>query len=59
MENTRYLNATGKDFVFSTVHNSSVTRFWEANGYQGKYPLGYYTPTPTVGSVVPHLQHLF
>ena len=53
IENTRYLNATGKDFVFSTVHNSSVIRFWEANGYQGRYPLGSYAPTPTVGPVVP------
>ena len=52
IENTRYLNATGKDFLFATAHNSSVIRFWEANGYQGEYPLGYYTPTPTVGPVV-------
>jgi len=59
IENTRYLNATGKDFLFSRAHNASVIRFWEANGYQGRYPLGYYTPTPTVGPVVPRVQHFF
>ena len=53
--NTRYLNATGKDFVFSTVHNNSVTRFWEANDYLGHYSMGHCAPTPTVGPVMrPH-----
>ena len=51
--NTRYLNATGKDFVFSTVYNNSIDRFWEGNGYQNHYPLGHCVPTPTVGPIVP------
>ena len=33
---TRYLNATGKDFVFSMVHDGSVDRFGETNIYQGR-----------------------
>jgi len=53
IENTRYLNATGKDLVFSTVHTVDPQRFWEANQYQGQIPEGHYTPTPTVGPKVP------
>jgi len=59
MENTRYLNATGKDFVFSTVHNSSVDRFWEANDLQGHYSKGHCVPTPTVGPTVSRVQRFF
>jgi len=54
---TRYLNATGKDLVFSTVHNTSATRFWEAGALWGGIPGGYYTPTPTVGPTVARVQH--
>lgn len=53
IDNIRYLNATGKSFVFSTVHNNSVDRFWEANDYQGHYSKGHCVPTPTVSPTVP------
>jgi len=54
IEGARYLNATGKDFVFSMVHNASIERFSDVNLYQGRKPGGiYYTPTPTVGPTMP------
>jgi len=59
IENTRYLNATGKDFVFSTAHNNSVDRFWEANNYQGRRSGGCCVPTPTVGPTVPRVCRFF
>jgi len=58
MENTRYLNATGKDFVLFAAHNATVERFWEVNQIRDQIPDSYYTPTPTVGLTVPRVQHL-
>jgi len=51
--NTGYLNSTGKGFVFSSVHNHSVSRFWESNTDQGHYYTGQCLPTPIVGPVLP------
>ena len=50
---TRYLNATGKDFMFSTVYNASVDRVWEVTKNQGNKSTPRYSPTPTVGPTVP------
>jgi len=58
---TRNVNATGKDYAFSRVHNASVDRFGESGLFQYGYPEGGFAPTPTVGSTVPPctVEHLF
>ena len=50
--NTRYLNTTGKDAVFSTAHESSLERMLRINFELGT---GWesYVPPPIVGPVVP------
>ena len=53
VENTRYLNTTGKDIVFSAAHGFSLNRFTEANDDLGRTTRGLYTPTSTVGPAVP------
>ena len=53
--NPRYLSATGKDSLFSIVHGYGVIRFSEAN----KNDDTYCVPTPTVGPIVPRIQHPF
>jgi len=54
MEGARYLNRTvkEKDLVFNIVHKYAVDRFWEVIESEGSYPVGAYTPTPTVGPTV-------
>jgi len=52
--NARYLNATGKDFVFTAYHRNSIYQFDDANKYGDAY---YCFPTPTVGPIMPRVQH--
>jgi len=53
IENTRYLNTTGKDIPFTKAHHKSATRMAEANYEQGTQSFGPGVPSPIVGPVVP------
>ena len=50
--NTRYLNATGKDIVFSFAQHNSIAQMWEIK-FNRTETWGKFIPPPIVGPVVP------
>ena len=59
LANTRYLNTTGKGDEFTSAHNRGSDRMVDINSDQGNPMDDRDIPSPSVGPVVPRVQHTF